>query len=190
MGNCQSDDGTMIQANGRNECWTKGGDKWTGWGMETRNPYKTADKLKAQLDAANKSAEVAKTALDAAKSTQSTAVAATAVAAKADDAAVKAEAAKVEAAKTADAAKLAAAKAKEVRDKCIVDANDAHKKAMQACGPEAMKEGFGGSEGFGGGFGMWLLLLVILLVFVAICMQGKESSVSKDGFFQIDGALV
>jgi cobalamin biosynthesis Mg chelatase CobN len=100
-------------------------------------------------------------AVEDAKTAQTTAVVATAIAANAE---------------------VAATAAKEVRDKCIVDANTAHQAAMKACGA---KEGFGELDM--SSCGLWLLLLVIVLVFVALCMQGGDK---KEGVFEINEALL
>lgn len=181
MGNCESVDGKRLNAGNEKACWQEGGATWKQWGSGAiNNPNIPA--VVAKLEP--KSADAAKVVGDA-KTAQATAVVATAAAGKAEQTAVVAT-------QNAEVAKAAAEDAKTVRDKCIKAANEAHQKAMQACGPElgVKKEGFGDSEGFGGGCGIWLLLLIIILVFVAICMQGKDSSASRDDIFQINSALV
>lgn len=178
MGNCESADGNSISAGGQNDCWKKGGVKWKSMFSEpVMNPNLPAafSYLKPQSPDAAKAVDDAKKA--------------TAVAAVATAAAGKAEQTAIVAQQNAEVAKAAAEDAKTVRDKCIKAADEAHQTAIKACGPElgAVKEGFGDYRMNG----LWLLLLVIILVFVAICMQGVDTGVTGvAGTFEIDSALV
>lgn len=183
MGTCESVDGKALPGvNNQQECWQKGGAKWKpAW--VGQSPIMNPNLPAAVSTLQPQSSDAAKAVADA-KTAQTTAIAATAAAAKADATATTA-------AQSASNAAAAADDARNVRDKCIKAANDAHKKAVEACGPElgAKKEGFGSSEGMG--CGMWLLLIIIVLVFVAICMQNVDKSApAVKGEFEINSALI
>ena len=180
MGNCELADGkTTYGVGGEAQCWKDGGVKWNPLGRASvANPN-----LPAAVGQLTPNDPNAAKAVDDAKKAADTAAAATVAAGKAAQTAAVAE-------KNAEVAKAAAEDAKTVRDKCIKAADDAHQVALKACGPElgATKEGFGE---YGMRCGLWLLFLVIILVFVAICMQGaNSSSVKATGTFEIDSALI
>jgi hypothetical protein len=188
MGTCESVDGKALNAGNAEQCWKAGGARWkTRFNNITPNPNIPAAVSKLEPT----SAEAAKVVSDA-KVAQATAVVATVAADKAATTAAvatqNAEAAKT----TAVVATQSANDAKAVRDKCIAAANDAHKKAMEVCGPDGMKkEGFGHLD-MASTCGMWLLFVVIMLVFVAICMQGVSSTAAGESKepFTISSALV
>ena len=184
-GTCSTVDGGSFNAPGPEACWAKGGVKWNpgfgGRSVDNPNIPAAIATLQPQNPVAAKAVE------DAKKATE--------IASVATVAAGKAEATAVAAKQNADDAAAAANDARTVRDKCIKTANEAHQAAMKACGPElGAKEGFGESEGFGfaGQCSMMLLFFIIVLVFVAMCMQGEErpNVTIRDSEFTISPALV